>query len=83
MSELDAKKKQEIKRMVAILEQIDLPGILVLSRDANTLLIRQQEAEKQMEKAVYMDYRIRCPHCGRFGDFHVCTPEELQEEKEM
>ena len=33
MSELDAKKKQEIKRMVAILEQIDLPGILVLSRE--------------------------------------------------
>ncbi len=51
MSELDAKKRQEIKRMVAILEQIDLPGIMVLSRDANTLLIRQQEAEKQMEKA--------------------------------
>ena len=51
MSELDAKKRQEIKRMVAILEKIDLPGIMVLSWDANTLLIRQQEAEKQMEKA--------------------------------
>ncbi|MCI9176432.1 MAG: hypothetical protein HFH49_16165 [Lachnospiraceae bacterium] len=42
-----------------------------------------QITEKQLEKAVYMDYRIRCPHCGRFGDFHVCTPEELQEEKEI
>lgn len=42
-----------------------------------------QITEKQLDKAVYMDYRIRCPHCGRFGDFHVCTPEELQEEKEM
>ena len=42
-----------------------------------------QITEKQLEKAVYMDYRICCPHCGRFGDFHVCTPEELQEEKEI
>ena len=42
-----------------------------------------QITEKQLEKAVYMGYRIRCPHCGRFGDFHVCTLEELQEEKEM
>lgn len=42
-----------------------------------------QIIEKQLDKAVYMDYQICCPHCGRFGDFHVCTPEEMQEEKEI
>lgn len=51
MLELEEKKKQEIKHMVTILEQIDLPDILLLTRDANTLLIRQREAEKMEKKA--------------------------------
>ena len=33
--------EQEIKNMVTILEQIDLPDIILLTRDANTLLIRR------------------------------------------
>lgn len=36
---LEAKKEQEIKNMVTILEQIDLPDIILLTRDANTLLM--------------------------------------------
>lgn len=51
MLELEEKKKQEIKHMVTILEQIDLPDILLLARDANTLLLRQQEAEILNKKA--------------------------------
>lgn len=31
--------------MVSILKQIDLPDIMLLTRDANTLLMRQREAE--------------------------------------
>lgn len=46
MLELEAKKEQEIKNMVSILEQIDLPDIILLTRDANTLLMRQKEAER-------------------------------------
>ena len=42
MMDLEAKKEQEIKNMVTILEQIDLPDIILLTRDANTLLIRQK-----------------------------------------
>lgn len=48
---LEEKKQQEIKHMVTILEQIDLPDILLLARDANTLLLRQQEAEILNKKA--------------------------------
>lgn len=43
MLELKERKKQEIKHIVEILEQIDLPDIILLTRDANTLLLRQQE----------------------------------------
>lgn len=46
MLNLEAKKEQEIKNMVSILEQIDLPDIILLIRDANTLLMRQKEAER-------------------------------------
>lgn len=42
---LEERKEQEIKNMVSILEQIDLQGILLLTRDANTLLMRQKEIE--------------------------------------
>ena len=50
MMDLEAKKEQEIKNMVTILEQIDLPDIILLSRDANTLLMRQKEAEAQEQR---------------------------------
>lgn len=46
MMSLEAKKEQEIENMVTILKQIDLPDIILLTRDANTLLMRQKEAEK-------------------------------------
>lgn len=44
---LETEKEQEINKMVMILKQIDLPGILLLSRDANTLLMRQKEEERR------------------------------------
>ena len=36
--------------MVTILGQIDLPDIILLTRDANTLLMRQKEAEAQEQR---------------------------------
>ncbi len=45
MMNLEEKKEQEIKNMVTILKQIDLPDIILLTRDANTLLMRQKEAK--------------------------------------
>ena len=66
MMDLETKKEQEIKNMVTILEQIDLPDIILLTRDANTLLMRQKEAELQnisrwkiMTRQVLSDYRAR------------------------
>ena len=50
MMNLEAKKEQEIKNMVTILEQIDLPDFILLTRDANTLLMRQKEAETQKQR---------------------------------
>lgn len=50
MMNLEVKKEQEIKNMVTILEQIDLPDIILLTRDANTLLMRQKEAEAQEQR---------------------------------
>lgn len=50
MLKLEEKKQKEIKHMVKILEQIDLPDILLLTRDANTLLMRQKEAERARKK---------------------------------
>lgn len=50
MMDLKVKKEQEIKNMVTILEQIDLPDIILLTRDANTLLMRQKEAEAQEQR---------------------------------
>lgn len=52
MMGLEVKKEQEIKNMVSILKQIELPDILLLSRDANTLLMRQKESENIKEKEV-------------------------------
>ena len=50
MMDLETKKEQEIKNMVTILEHIDLPDIILLKRDANTLLMRQKEAEAQEQR---------------------------------
>lgn len=47
MLSLESKKEQEIQNMVTILRQIDLPDIILLTRDANTLLMRQKEAEER------------------------------------
>lgn len=49
MLEMEEKKEQEINKMVSILKQIELPDILLLSRDANTLLMRQQEEKKRQK----------------------------------
>lgn len=38
----EAKKENEIKKMVDILRQMDLEDIILLSRDASTLLTRQE-----------------------------------------
>ena len=52
MQSLEAEKQNEINNMVSILKQIELPDILLLTRDANTLLMRQKEVEKKrVEKA--------------------------------
>ena len=42
---LDAKKEKEITHIVALLRQVELPDILLIGRDANTLLMRQKEVE--------------------------------------
>ena len=44
MQNLEIVKEKEIRNM-EILKQIDLPDILLLTRDANTLLMRQKESE--------------------------------------
>lgn len=54
MMNLELRKEQEIQKMVSILEQIDLSDILLLARDANTLLMRQKEAEERNKKAIQM-----------------------------
>lgn len=50
MFDINKNREQEIKKMVSILQQIDLPGICLLARDANTLLMRQQEIEKRQQE---------------------------------
>lgn len=52
MMNLEEKKEQEIKNMVTILKQIDLPDIILLTRDANTLLMRQKEAKAAKRSAM-------------------------------
>lgn len=41
-----------------------------------------QVTKEQLDKAVCMNDRIRCPHCGRYSEFYTCTPEDTQKEKE-
>lgn len=52
MMGLEVRKEQEIENMVSILKQIELPDILLLTRDANTLLMRQKESENIRMKEV-------------------------------
>lgn len=52
MQDVETKKEQEIERMVSIVKQIDLPDISLLIRDANTLLLRQREAEKHKNRKI-------------------------------
>lgn len=53
MLKLEATKEFEISKMVSILQQIELPDIELLIRDANTLLMRKKrvEMEKEQQKA--------------------------------
>jgi len=41
------KKEQEIEKMVAVVTQLDLTGIQLLTRDANTLLVLKRELDRQ------------------------------------
>lgn len=41
MYNMDMQKEQEINKMVEILQQIDVSDIELLTRDANTLLMRK------------------------------------------
>lgn len=47
--ELSEKKKQEINTMVTVLQQLDLPGIQILTMNANTLLALKMEMDREKE----------------------------------
>lgn len=52
MFDMEKQKEKEINNIVSVLKQIDLPSIQLLTRDANTLLMRQQaEEERNATKA--------------------------------
>lgn len=55
MMELEEKKKQEIDDMVTILKQLDLSGIHLLTRDANTLLALKLEKEREKGHSLNSD----------------------------
>lgn len=59
MLDLEKKKRQEINNMVAILEQINLPDIILLTRDANTLLLRQQAEMLKVREAMDKEEKAR------------------------
>lgn len=48
---VEEKKQKEIQRIMEIVNQVDLAGLLVLSRDAETILVRKQMAEEMDKKA--------------------------------
>lgn len=50
MYNLDAKKEQEINKIVATLQQLDLTDINLLNRDASTLLARKNRAELESQQ---------------------------------
>lgn len=45
MFNIEPTKEAEINKMVTILQQIDLTDIKLLTRDANTLLMRKEREE--------------------------------------
>lgn len=47
MYDLDSQKEMEINKMVTILQQIELSDIELLTRDANTLLMRKKREEME------------------------------------
>ena len=47
MLNMDAQKEQEISRIVTILQQIDVSDIELLTRDANTLLMRKKREDME------------------------------------
>ncbi|MFR6346395.1 MAG: hypothetical protein ACLUN9_06410 [Enterocloster aldenensis] len=47
MLNMDAQKEQEISKMVTILQQIDVSDIELLTRDANTLLMRKKREDME------------------------------------
>lgn len=49
MLNMELQKEQEINRMVTILQQIELTDIELLTRDANTLLMRKKRADMERE----------------------------------
>lgn len=55
MMELEEKKKQEIDVMVTVLKQLDLTGIHLLTRDANTLLALKLEKERERRLVLNAD----------------------------
>ena len=61
MMGLEVRKEQEIENMVTILKQIELPDILLLTRDANTLLMRQKASEnmREREEALFELWKIQ------------------------
>lgn len=52
---LDVKREQEIDTMVTILKQLDLTGIHLLTRDANTLLALKLEKERERRLVLNAD----------------------------
>lgn len=49
MIKLEIQKEQEINKMVTILQQIELTDIELLTRDANTLLMRKKREEMKSQ----------------------------------
>ena len=47
MLNMNTQKEQEINRIVTILQQINVSDIELLTRDANTLLMRKKRAEME------------------------------------
>ncbi len=47
MLNMDTQKEQEISKMVTILQQIDVSDIELLTRDANTLLMRKKREDME------------------------------------
>lgn len=57
MFDMEKKKEDEINSIVSVLKQIDLTSIQLLTRDANTLLMRQQAELLRDEPADGSDKR--------------------------